>query len=170
MIAETWPAQLLGGAGYLVLILSTQLGSRRNFLIADICGLIPVILHYLLLGAPAGAALSALYVAIDVTAALLRRSRWARGLFPGFYLLAVAATAAVYAAPRDLLALSGTLAAVLSRRQAEMHRLLGLVLASCVGWGLYGFLAGSIGQAVFSSVYGLFSLVGILRIRHQTHT
>lgn len=136
---------------------------------ADFCGLVPVVAHYLLLDAPAGAAMSALYMVIDVTAAFEDRSRRIHRLFMLHYVLAAALVALTYQAPFDLLALFGTLSAIVSRQQKQMRHLLLLIAVSCIGWGLYGVFAGSIGQVVFSTIYALFSVLGIRRIAYQTH-
>lgn len=156
-------AQLLGGAGFLLLVLATQIGSRREFLIADFCGLVPVVAHYILLDARAGAAMSALYMVIDVTATIDDRPTLSRRIFLGHYGLAAVLVAVTWRGSADLFALFGTLAAILSRQQERMRPLLLLIVVSCVGWGLYGFLAGSVSQVAFSTVYAAFSLLGVRR-------
>lgn len=136
---------------------------------ADLVGLAPVVVHYLMLDAPAGAALSALYMVIDITAVFDERSRHVRRLYPVHYVLAGLLAALTYGAPIDVLALLGTWAAIASRQQKGMRRLLALLVASTLGWGLYGLFAGSVGQVAFSAVYALAGSLGLRRITHQTH-
>jgi hypothetical protein len=162
--------QLLGGAGYIILLLATQISTRRGFLIADYCGLIPVATHYALLGAPVGAAMSILYMLIDMTAVFENRAKFIRHLYLVYYILAIILAGITFQQATDLFALFGTLAALISRQQSQMHHLLLMIVVSCVGWGLYGIFAGSVAQVVFSMVYALFSLLGIWRIVRQTHT
>lgn len=128
-----------------------------------------MVAHYLILDAPTGAAMSALYMAIDVTAAFSERSRLARRAFFLHYVLAALLLGVTYRAATDLLALFGTVAAIASRQQPEMRHLLALIVVSSLGWGLYGVFAGSVSQVVFSAVYALFSLLGIWRIERRTH-
>lgn len=61
------------------------------------------------------------------------------------------------------------LTAVASRRQSAMRPLLGLVVVSAVGWGVYGAFVGSYSQVVFSVAYAAFGLVGIRRIERLKH-
>jgi len=128
-----------------------------------------VVAHYLILDAPAGAAMSALYMVIDVTAAFSERFRLARRAFFVHYALAALLLGVTYRAATDLLALFGTVAAIASRQQPQMRGLLALIVVSSLGWGLYGFFAGSISQVVFSVAYALFSLLGIWRLDRRTH-
>lgn len=162
-------AQLLGGAGFLLLLAATQAKTRGRFLVLDVCGLVPVTAHYLLLEAPAGAAMSALYLVIDVSAALEDPPGRARDRLLAQGALAALLIGLTWRTAADLAALAGTLAAVVSRQQAEMDRLLWLVVASTAGWGLYGVLAGSVAQVAFSAAYALAALLGIWRIARPTH-
>lgn len=159
--------QWIGGAGYLVLILATQLRRRRLFLVIDFCGLTPVVLHYVLLDALAGAAMSALYMLVDLTVALARRPRTIRSAYGACYAVAGVTIFMAYEAPTDLLAAAGTIAAVVARQQPAMRRLLAWIVVSCVGWGLYGYFAGSLAQIAFSSVYAVASTLGIVRLDRQ---
>jgi len=164
-------AQLLGGAGYLVLIYATQLRRRRVFLLVDFCGLAPVVAHYILLDAPAGAAMSGLYMLIDLTVAFQHRSLAIRRAFWLYYLVAAAMISFTYHGPADLLAVGGAVAAIIARQQPVMRRLLTWIIISCIGWAIYGYFAGSIAQIAFSTVYAIASGVGILRLdERQTHT
>jgi len=113
--------------------------------------------------------MSALYMLIDVTAAFDERSRRVRRLYFVHYLLAAVLTGLTYRGAADLLALFGTWAAIASRQQREMRRLLALLVASAVAWGLYGLYAGSFSQVAFSTLYALAGALGIWRIVHQTH-
>lgn len=162
-------ADLLGGAGFLVLLAATQVESRARFLVVDFCGLAAVVAHYLLLDAPTGAAMSALYMVIDVTAGLRDRSDLARRGFAAHYGIAVLLVAFTWRGPVDLAALFGTLAAVASRQQEAMRPLLLLLVVSTVGWGAYGALVGSVGQVAFSVAYAGLGLLGVWRIDRQTH-
>ncbi|MFW6192867.1 MAG: YgjV family protein [Gemmatimonadota bacterium] len=162
-------AHLIGGAGFVVLLVATQVGSRARFLAVDFCGLGAVVAHYILLDAPTGAAMSALYMAIDVTSGLRDRSELARRGFVAHYGLAVLLVAFTYRGPADLAALFGTLAAVASRQRDEMRPLLLLLVVSSVGWGAYGALVGSVSQVSFSAAYATFSLLGVWRLERQTH-
>lgn len=162
-------AHLLGGTGFLVLLAATQVESRLRFLVVDFCGLGAVGVHYALLDATTGAALSALYMAIDVTAVLADRYDVVRRGFYVHYALAVVLVGATYRSPVDLAALFGTLTAVASRRQSAMRPLLGLLVVSAVGWGVYGAFVGSYSQVVFSVAYACFGLLGIRRIGRSTH-
>lgn len=164
-------AQYIGGAGFLVLIAATQVRRRRLFLAVDFVGLAPVVAHYILLDAFAGAAMSALYMLIDLTVAYQHRSLAVRRAFWVYYLVAGFMIAFTYQGPFDLLALAGTLAAVVARQQPTMRRLLVGIILSCVGWAAYGYFAGSFAQIAFSTTYALASAVGLLRLPdRQTHT
>ena len=162
--------QIIGGVGFGVLILATQVRRRRTFLIADFAGLVPVVAHYVMMDAYAGAAMSGLYMLVDLCAVLIAdRPVLLRRAFWGFHGLAIALVAVTFAGWIDLLALFGTIAAVASRQQKYMRPLLGLIVVSCVGWGLYGLLVGSVAQVVFSVTYAAFSLLGIFRQQRPTH-
>lgn len=155
--------------GFLVLLLATQIQSRRGFLIADLLGLGPVVAHYVLLDAVAGAAMSALYIAIDVTAAFDERWPLVKRLFPVHYLLAALVATLTFTGMPDLLVLLATWTAIASRQQRGMRRLLPLLVASSLGWGLYGVFVGSVGQMAFSTAYALAGSVGLWRIVRRTH-
>lgn len=163
--ADPVAAQLVGGAGYLLLLIATQADRTRRFLALDATGLVPVVIHYLMLGAGAGAVMSALYLLVDVVHLLIRGARAA------FLALALAYAAALsllilwFEGPIDLLALAGTVAAIQARREEHMIPLLSWIIVSCVGWGIYGYLAGSYAQLAFSTLYAAASAVGILRLR-----
>ena len=143
--------------------------SRARFLAVDACGLGAAVAHYLLLDAPTGAAMSALYLAIDGTAAFRDRSDLVRRGFAAHYGLAALLVAVTWQGPADLAALFGTLAAVASRQQEDMRPLLLLLVVSTAGWGVYGALVGSVGQVAFSVAYATFGLLGVWRIDRQTH-
>ncbi len=66
-------AQLVGTVGYGLLVLATFARTRTRFLAVDIAGLVPVVAHYAMLDATAGAALSAFYMMSDTVAALAAR-------------------------------------------------------------------------------------------------
>lgn len=152
-----------------MLVLATQARSRRSFLVADFLGLAPVAAHYVLLSAPAGAAMSALYMVVDIAAAFQDRYRWLRRGYLLLYPAAVVLVALTFDAAFDLLALGGTLAAIAARRRSSMRSLLALIVVSCLGWGLYGVFAQSVSQVVFSGAYAILGLLGITRIRYLTH-
>lgn len=160
---------LVGGAGFAILLAATQARSRSGFLAVDLCGLVAVTAHYVLLGAPAGAAMSALYLAIDTAAVLEEWTGLSRRWYVALYALAAALLGLTYEAPADLAALFGTFAAVASRQQRDMCPLLLLLVVSSFGWGLYGWLVGSVSQVVFSAAYATFGLLGVWRIGRQTH-
>lgn len=159
----TFWAQLVGGAGFAVLIAAPLTRTRRHFLLFDILGMVPVGAHYIMLGAPSGAALCATYILMDIVAARLHSSTLVRRAYFAFYPLAAGLTAVTWSGSDDLAALAGTLFAVASRQQLALRPLKLLVFLSAVGWGLYGVLTGSFSQALFSLFYGGAALYAVFR-------
>ncbi len=155
-------AQWVGGVGFGLLVFSTFARTRLRFLLTDITGLVPVIVHYVMLAAPVGAALSAFYMLSDVAAAFSER-RAARLAYWLFYPLAVVIGWLFWAGPADLLAIVGTVLAVAARHQRSVWRIQALIMVSTVGWGTYGLLVGSLVQVVFSTVYGVAALANAAR-------
>jgi Bacterial inner membrane protein len=159
-------AQLVGTVGYGLLVLATFARTRTRFLVVDIAGLVPVVVHYAMLDAPAGAALSAFYMASDTVAALAAR-RLARLAFWLFYPLAGLIGWLFWTGPADLLAIGGTLLAITARHQRPLWRIQALIAASSIGWGLFGLMVGSAAQIGFSLVYGAAAAVNAVRfLRH----
>ena len=156
-------AQIVGGAGFLVLVVAPLTRTRRRFLLLDILGMVPVGIHYLMLKATGGAALCAIYILMDLVAFRLHSSVAMRRIYYGFYPVAAMFTAAAWTGPADLFALAGTLFAVASRQQPGLKLLKFLVFLSAVGWGIYGVLAGSVSQTLFSVFYGSAALFAVLR-------
>jgi len=155
--------QLLGGAGFLILAAAPLLRSKRGFLFADIAGVVPVTAHYMLMGAKAGAAMSAMYFVMDVMALMRDRGPWARRAYLLVYLAALGVLWLVWEGPVDLLAGAGALLAVAARQQTSTVRLKLLVFASALAWGAYGVIAGSIPQMLFSAFYAASGLYGAWR-------
>ncbi len=159
-------AQLVGGVGFGLLVYSTFARTRLRFLLTDITGLVPVIVHYVMLAAPVGAALSAFYMLSDVAAAFSER-RAARIVYWLFYPLAVIIGWFFWAGPADLLAIVGTVLAVAARHQRSVWRIQALIMVSTIGWGTYGLLVGSLVQLIFSTVYGAAALANAARFFRQ---
>jgi hypothetical protein len=159
-------AQFVGGVGFGLLVLSTFARTRLRFLLVDIAGLVPVIVHYVMLAAPVGAALSAFYMMSDVGAAFAEK-RAARIIYWLFYPLAVAIGWFFWAGPADLLAIVGTVLAVAARHQRSVWRIQALIVVSTIGWGTYGLLVGSVVQVAFSTVYGTAALANAVRFFRQ---
>jgi len=164
-------AQFVGGFGFVLIFTSPLLRRRRSFLAFDIAGLVQVVIHYVLLGAPVGAALSALYIAMDLVSDLRLRHPAARRGYWLFYPMAAAATILGYRGLSDLSALAGAVLAVASRQQANFAALKFLVFCSAIGWGVYGYYAQSWSQVVFSTAYAGSALFGAAQEyrRLQTH-
>ncbi len=159
-------AQWVGGLGFGLLVFSTFARVRLRFLLTDITGLVPVVVHYVMLAAPMGAALSAFYMMSDVVAAFSER-RAARIAYWLFYPLALVFGWLFWAGPADLLAIAGTVLAVAARHQRSVWRIQALILVSTIGWGTYGFLVGSVVQVAFSTVYGAAALANAVRFFRQ---
>ena len=155
-------AQLIGAIGYGLLVLATFARTRFRFLLLDFLGLIPTAVHYVMLAAPAGAALTAFYMCADAVSALPAQSR-KRLLYWAFYPLVVVLTWAFWTGPVDLLAGTGTALAIVARHQTLTWRIQALVCLSTIGWGTYGFMVESLAQVVFSIVYGTAALFNAFR-------
>jgi len=162
-LSQTLWAQILGGAGFLVLVVAPLTRTRHRFLLLDILGMVPVGVHYVMLKATGGAALCAIYILMDLIAFHLHSSVAMRRIYYGFYPVAAIFTAVAWTGPADLLALAGTLFAVASRQQPGLTLLKFLVFLSAVGWGAYGILAGSVSQTLFSLFYGGAALFAVFR-------
>ncbi|MCP4381425.1 MAG: YgjV family protein [Hyphomicrobiales bacterium] len=160
-------AQLVGATGFLLLVLATFARSRFRFLVLDFLGLVPVAAHYVMLAAPAGAALSVFYMCADAVAALPGGSR-RRLIYWVFYPLVAVITWFFWIGVVDLAAAAGTALAIVARHQVRTWRILALIGASTVGWGLYGVLVGSIAQVVFSAVYGSVAVFNAIRFSRQS--
>lgn len=158
-----WLIQLLGGAGYAVLLLAPLMRTRRQFLAIDSAGLMPVGIHYLLLGAPAGAMMCFVYIVMNAGAALLAGGRLPPRVYWVFYPVAAGAIWLTATGWHDGLALAGTLFAVAARQQSSLVSLKFLTVLSALSWGAYGVFAPSVGQVVFSTFYALASALGGLR-------
>lgn len=161
--------QIVGASGYGLLVLATFARSRARFLIVDFSGLVPVVVHYVLLSAFSGAALSAFYMAADAVGSLAAQQT-RRVLYWLFYPATAALGWIFWQGSQDLTAIVGTALAIAARHQSSVWRIQALVAASTIGWGLYGFLVGSVGQVVFSLIYGLaaaFNAVRFLRGRRS---
>ncbi len=144
---------LLGFVGYTLFILAPLAKSRPVFLTMDAVGMVPIAIHYVLLGAPAGAALSLIYALADVAVPLARRPLHMRAAQAGLFLCAIAVTLFFWSGPRELLSLAGTALVILSRGTGNYRLLLIIVLISTIFWGSYGLLTGSYSQLVFSTLY-----------------
>jgi hypothetical protein len=163
-------AQGLGAFGFVLIFLSPFVRRRRVFLLMDISGLAPVALHYALLGAPVGAALSLLYIAMDVVSGLRVRYAVARYAYWLFYPAGIVITYLTFSSLYGLAALAGTLFAIRSRQHPSFATLKILIFLSAVGWGVYGFYAQSWSQMIFSVAYAGSSLFGATReLRRPTH-
>lgn len=155
-------AQIVGAVGFGLLVVATFAKTRTRFLLIDIAGLAPTAIHYVMLNAAAGAALTAFYMASDAVAALAGQ-RAARAVYWVFYPAAGLVGWIFWAGPSDLLAIGGTILAVAARHQRPVWRIQTLVVASTIGWGAYGFVSGSYVQVIFSSVYGAAALLNAIR-------
>lgn len=153
--------------GYLVIVASTRAKTRTTFLLLDIAGMVPVVIHYIMLGRPVGAALSGFYIAIDAMAAALHHkpSRSLRLAYLANYPIAIALLAWLWTDWRDLAAFLGTILAVEARRHSTLALIKLLVAISSAGWLVYGVFSQSIAQVVFSAVYGVMALLAARRDR-----
>lgn len=161
-------AQIVGAAGYGILVLATFAQKRLRFLILDVLGLLPVAGHYLMLGATAGATLSLLYMGFDIVAALATR-QLARRAYWLFYPVACLLGWWFWSGPSDFLAIVGTLFAVASRQQTQVWRIQALIAISALGWGAFGIAVGSMAQIAFSSVYGIAATANAIRFVRMRH-
>ncbi|MGD2132676.1 MAG: YgjV family protein [Maricaulaceae bacterium] len=156
-------ANLVGLAGFIVLAIAPLTATRARFLALDVAGLVPVAIHYVLLGSPAGAAFCVLYIVMDLIGFFTAGGPRARTLYWLVYPAAAVILALGWSGWGDLLATAGTMLAAAARQQTHLPRLKLLVFASALGWGAFGALTLSWSQVAFSTVYAISALIGARR-------
>ncbi len=154
-----WLVQGVGGVAALLGIVSFQMSRDRTMFLTLAASALAWALHFLLLGAPAAAAIHVVTAVRNLSGAVLRR-RWLGYVFAGFYCLAALIG---FRTAWDLL----PLLAVLSGTAATFF-LTGLkvrlgFLAGSVLWVAFSAIAGSIPGIVMMAADALSNLRYILR-------
>ena len=153
----------LGVAGFGLILWATTAKVRRRLLITDMLGTLLVAVHYLLLGAGAGAALSMSYAAADACGLAQQprvRQVGAGVAFGG----AAVVTCVVELTAVGMVALVGSAIAIGARTFSHpAAMLLGMGLSTTL-WGAYGVLSGSVPQVLFSAVYCALAVRGWWRL------
>ncbi len=150
--------QFLGLIGYGLIILSLFSTTQRKVFILDFIGCIIVALHFVVLGAVGGAILSLLYAVKDLVG-LIRNDFYKYTSAALIVVLMLLSPLFLPMQNRDILALIGSIIALASRISPKLATTLFLIALSTVFWGAYGFVVGSIGQVVFSTVYAIIAFV-----------
>lgn len=161
-----WLAQGVGGAAALIGVVAFQLRNTRAMLLALAASALVWALHFLLLAAPAAAAIHLVTALRNLGGVGLsghRSRRWLAGLFAGFY---VAAAALAWDSPWDLLPLAAVLAGtaavfVLSGLRVRLGFLFGSLC-----WVAYSLRVGSLPGVVMMAADAASNLRFILRHRH----
>jgi hypothetical protein len=161
-------AQLLGAVGFIVMLIAARRRNRTALLALDAFGVALVSLHWVLLQEWAAAWLNSLYVAINVGAVAFVSERGSHRAYLALYPMAAAVVLVSFHGATDVLALAGTILAVLAKQTADLARLRALIIVSGLCWGLYGMLASSIPQVVFSAVFVATHAYELLRLRRHT--
>lgn len=156
-----WVANAIGFAGYALFAASPMAKSRTAYLVLHGIAMVPIAAHYVMLGAPAGAVLSLVYLGADIVGGRWPGSLRALGVL---VLAALAAFAPTYSGPADLLGLFGTLVFVASRAVSGHAATLAIAAVSTLTWGAYGWFEQSYSQVLFSALYVLSCLTGLVRI------
>lgn len=154
-------ANVLGAIGYAGFALSPLARSRLKYLVIHGVAMIPIAVHYVMLGAIPGALLSLVYLGADLLGA-----RWPgnRKALAGLTAVAIAAFIPTYEQLTDLLGLIGTLIFVASRAVTGHRATLAVAAVSTVTWGAYGWVEGSWSQVGFSFAYAVFCCYSLWRI------
>jgi hypothetical protein len=156
--------QVVGFAGYGLLLGATLARRRLALLAIDASGGVVLVIHWAMLGALAGVTMNALYTAIDV-AGVDPHSRRGRLVLASAVPATAVLVVAFWQGPADLLAAAGVLFAIASRASRSQVNLRALAMMGCIPWGLFGIVNGSIPQIIFSAVYFVAMGVSIMRIR-----
>ncbi|MSO44935.1 MAG: hypothetical protein EXQ74_06505 [Thermoleophilia bacterium] len=166
---STVVVQLIGFAGYGLLLAATLARRRLRLLTIDAVGGGVLVLHWALLGAVAGVTMNALYSAVDI-AGFDPRSRRGRVALAMAMPVSIILVAVFWKGPSDLLAGAGLLFAIASRASSSQLRLRTLGMIGCIPWGIFGVVHGSISQVIFSAIYFVAMGVSIVRIARDTPT
>lgn len=160
---------LLGLCGFGLILAATMVPSRRKLLLFDLAGVVPVSIHYALLGAGAGAVLSGAYAFSDICG-LARNARvrklGAGAAFVGAVIVIVTLVGLSWV---SCVALLGTAVAVGARVLPRRDQVLLVLMVSTVLWGLYGVLTSSFPQILFSVLYVVFTAVNWRRARRPVN-
>ncbi len=148
-----WLAQMVGFAGFGVMLVATQQRSADRLLALDVVGILTVSAHWILLGDGLAAALNSVFALISGLGLLRRRGSHAAAIAYWFlYPLTAAGFLAARSTP-DLLATAGTLFAVAGIQQRSLFALRTLVVMSGICWLIFGATEGSVGQVVFGMLF-----------------
>ena len=159
--------QALGFVGLGLILGSTFARTRVMLLAVDAAGSALMALHWSLLGAYAGGALSLVYATVDLAGRNPYSTR-GRLVIVLAVPVSIALVAILWTGPADLLAGIGVLLSIASRWSHGQIRLRVLSIASSIPWGIYGFIDHSAAQVTFSVIYSIAMAVSIVRIRLGT--
>lgn len=162
--APFWLINILGAIGFSAYLLSPLLPSRRALLITDAAAMLPIAMHYVLLGGIMGAVMSVVYLLADIIGLGADRHR---PLLWVLAALAIGLCAWFYGGAADLAALAGTLSFLVSRHVKQHWKTLLIAGISTVVWAYYGYVAGSISQQIFSAIYIVAVVFRLYRLRQS---
>ena len=157
-------AQLVGVVGISLLLASTFMRRRALLLGLDAAGSLVMGIHWALLGATAGVAISVVVAAMDIAGTDPRNPRGRAVVWASIPVTAILLVV-LWSGPMDLLAGLGLLGIAMSRLSPGQIRLRALAIAASVPWIAYGIVLMSIPQVVFSAAYMVAMGVSIARIR-----
>lgn len=148
----------LGLLGFAFILVSTRMKTRPSFLVTDMTGNIIAGIHYVFLGGAGGVLFCWAYALFDLAALKLGKA----GLPVLGALLGGACVILLFFNPgwADLIAVIGSVVAVLSRLQTDMRLILLLAAASSLFWATYGVMMASWPQIGFSLTYIALSVFG----------
>ena len=159
--AGFWIAQGIGVLAAVLGVVSFQLARDRAMFLTLAASAMVWALHFLLLGAPAAAAINAVTAVRNLSGAFLRR-RWLGYGFAGFYIVAAGWS---FQSAWDLLPLIAVLSGTAATFFLTGLRVRLALLAGSVLWVIFSVVAGSIPGVVMMAADAISNLRFILRAR-----
>jgi hypothetical protein len=156
-----WVAQGIGFVAALLGVVSFQLARDRSMFLTLAASAMVWAVHFLLLGAPAAAAINAVTALRNLSGAFLRR-RWLGYGFAAFY---IAAAGGSLQSGWDLLPLVAVLSGTAATFFLTGLRVRLALLAGSVLWVIFSVVAGSIPGVVMMAADAVSNLRFILRAR-----
>lgn len=162
MLGADLTANLIGAIGFAAYLASPSLPTRRGMLLLDAVAMIPIAIHYLMLGGFVGAVMSGVYLIADLAG--LTRDKFRNMLVAAIAIAASAYIVLQWQAISDLAPLAGTLLFLASRVVRSHAQTLMLAGMATLPWGIYGFLFDSLSQVIFSAIYCASCAVRLYRL------
>lgn len=155
--------QSLAILGLLVWTTSYHFNNRKTILLVQLASFVFWILHFVLLGAMAGAVLSAIAAIRLALFSFKTKNNWigSPAVMTFFIIVSIIATYLTSVGYWSVFALIGGIFAIVASGQDDENRIRRLFIPSHISWIVYDIFAGSYGGAISEGVLALSALLSL---------